>query len=260
MARGWVTAFWALLGVAVGSFLNVVADRWPVGGSLLSPPSHCDACGRCLRSWELVPILSYLVLRGRCRSCGARVGLRTLAVELGAGLLFGLAAWRIAPRGVRDWVALGLTSAYLSVLLTVTVTDLEHGLIPDRVTLPAIALAVIGGALTGWPGVLHDLGGGLAGAGMIALIIWLVPEGMGWGDVKLAGLIGLVTGLPGVWFALFIAFVSGGIVAGGLMATGRRRRGETIPLGPFLALGGGAALLYGEALLDAFYALAAWIG
>ncbi|MBU0705287.1 MAG: prepilin peptidase [Chloroflexi bacterium] len=260
MATGLLVLFWAVLGTAVGSFLNVVADRLPQGGSFLSPPSHCKACGRRLAPVEMVPVFSYLALRGRCRTCGAPIGMRTLVVELGTGLLFALAAWRAVPAALGEWAMLLLTIAYLVVLVVVTVTDLEHGLILNRVIVPAIGLGLVGTVLTGWPGLLSYLGGGLLGAGAIALIITLVPGGMGWGDVRLAGFIGLVTGLPGVLFALFIGFVSGGIVAGALLASGRRRPGDTVPLGPFLALGGGAVLLYGEEMLRSFHALSALLG
>ncbi len=248
--------FWGFLGSAVGSFLNVVADRLPEGGSLLHPPSHCEACGRRLTAPELLPVLSYLALRGRCRTCKAPVGARVLAVELGTGLLFALAACKIAPATPSAWIALLLASTYLAVLVAVTVTDLEHGLILDRVTFPAIGLGLLGALLAGGPGLLYRLGGGLLGAGVIVLVIVLVPHGMGWGDAKLAGFVGLVTGLPGVLFALFVAFISGGLVAGVLLALGHRKRRDTIPLGPFLALGGGAALLFGNEMLRAFQALA----
>lgn len=251
-----LTIFWGLLGAAVGSFLNVVADRLPEGGSLWRPPSHCQACGRRLTALELLPVLSYLALGGRCRTCKTPVGARVLAVELGTGLLFALAARKIAPTTLNAWSALLLASIYLAVLVAVTVTDLEHGLILDRVTFPAFGLGLLGALVAGWPGFLYRLGGGLLGTGIIALIIALVPHGMGWGDAKLAGFVGLITGLPGVLFALFTAFVSGGLVAGVLLALGRRKRRDTIPLGPFLALGGAAALLYGREMAVAFQALA----
>jgi len=250
------TIFWGLLGTAVGSFLNVVADRLPVQGSLLAPPSHCPACRRRLRPVEMVPVLSFLALGGRCRTCKAPIGVRVLAVEVGAGLAFALAACKIAPVNPGSWVTLILTSAYLAVLIATTVTDLEHGLILDRVTFPAIGLGLVGALLAGWPGLLYRLSGGLLGAGVIALIIALVPHGMGWGDAKLAGFVGLIVGLPGVLFALFVAFVSGGLVAGTLLATRRRKAGDTIPLGPFLALGGAVVLLFGNEMLRAFQTLA----
>jgi leader peptidase (prepilin peptidase)/N-methyltransferase len=252
-----LVAFWGLLGAAVGSFLNVVADRLPEGESLLTPSSRCPACGRPLSLIELVPVLSYLALRGRCRTCGSPIGVRTLAVELGTGLLFGTAAWKAVAGEPWGWIALVFASAYLAVLVVVTVTDLERGLILNKVIVPAIGLGLLGPLLTDRSDLLSHLGSGLLGAGVIVVIILLVPRGMGWGDARLAGFIGLVTGQPGVLFALFVGFVSGGIVAGALLASGRRKAGETIPLGPFLALGGAAALLYGEELLRAFHALAA---
>ena len=257
MPNGLLVAFWAILGAAVGSFLNVVADRLPNQASILSPPSHCGACDRRLGPADMVPVLSYLALRGRCRSCGAAIGQRVLWTELGTGLLFALAAWRTTPTELGGWTRLLLTSTSLAVLVVTTVTDLEHGLILNRISHPAIVLGVIGALLTGWPDMLRYLGAGLLGAGIIVLIIILVPGGMGWGDVYLTGFVGLVTGLPGLLFALFIAFVSGGLVAGALLVSGRRRRDDKMPLGPFLALGGGVTLLYGEEMLRAFYTLAA---
>ena len=252
-----LVSFWSVTGLAVGSFLNLVADRLPRGGSLLAPASHCEACSHRLSPAELVPVGSYVAQGGRCRACGAAIGIRSPVVEFGTGLVFALAAWRIAPSNLAEWVVLLLTSAYLSVLVVITVTDLEHGLILNRMVVPALGLAMFGALLAGWPELLYRLAGGLLGAGVLALIIVLVPGGMGWGDARLAAFVGLVTGLPGTLFALFVGFVSGGVIAGLLMATGVRQRGETIPLGPFLALGGGTALLYGREMLTVFHALSA---
>lgn len=257
MPPGVLVAFWAVVGAAVGSFLNVVADRLPQGGSLLAPPSHCAGCGRTLGAADLVPVVSFLALRGRCRTCGAAIGWRVLWVELGTGLLFALAAWRIAPLTMGSWAALLLTSACLAVLVVVTVTDLERGLILNRVMVPAIGLGLLVALSAGWPGLFWHLVAGLLGAGVIALIIALVPGGMGWGDARLAGFIGLATGLPGLFLALFIGFVSGGLVGGALLAGRRLRRGDTVPLGPFLAFGGAATLLFEAELLRAFHTLSA---
>lgn len=255
--------FWTLIGLAVGSFVNVVVDRLPHDASIVSPPSHCGACGRRLASFEMIPVISYLALRGRCRTCGASIGPRVLWVELLTGLLVAVAAWRgplndsLSSWSWLEWGYLVLTSVYLAVFIAVTVTDLEHGLILDRVIYPAIGLALLGVLFAGPRVWLSRVLGGAFGAGVIALIILLVPEGMGWGDVKLAGFIGLVTGWPGVGFALFLAFVSGGIVAGTLLVTRRKRRGQTIALGPFLAAGGAFILLIGnDAALRVFYSLA----
>jgi leader peptidase (prepilin peptidase)/N-methyltransferase len=249
--------FWTLMGLAVGSFLNVIADRLPADESIVSPPSRCGACGRKLTALEMIPVVSFLALRGRCRTCGASIGVRVLWVELATGVLFAWTASRASSSDWRGLLHLVVVSAYFAVLIAVTVTDLEHGLILDKVIYPAIALALIEILLAGPPVWLSRVLGGAVGAGVIALIIWLSSEGMGWGDAKLAGFIGLITGWPGVGFALFLAFVVGGLVAGVLLATGRKRRGQTVALGPFLAAGGAVLLLVGtNAALNVFHWLA----
>ena len=245
------------MGLAVGSFLNVVADRLPNDESIVSPPSRCGACGRKLTALEMIPVVSFLALRGRCRTCGASIGARVLWVELATGVLFAWTASRASSSDWRGLLHLVVVSAYFAVLVVVTVTDLEHGLILDKVIYPAIALALIEILLAGPPAWLPRVLGGAVGAGVIALIIWLSSEGMGWGDAKLAGFIGLITGWPGVGFALFLAFVVGGLVAGVLLATRRKRRGQTVALGPFLAAGGAVLLLLGtDAALNVFHSLA----
>jgi leader peptidase (prepilin peptidase) / N-methyltransferase len=249
--------FWTLMGLAVGSFLNVVADRLPDDESIVSPPSHCGACERKLTALEMVPVVSFLALRGRCRTCGASIGVRVLWVELATGVLFAWTASRALSSDWRDLLHLVVVSAYFAVLIAVTVTDLEHGLILDKVIYPAIALALIEILLGGPQMWLSRVSGGAVGVGIIALIIWLSSEGMGWGDAKLAGFIGLITGWPGVGFALFLAFVVGGLAAGVLLTTGRKQRGQTVALGPFLAAGGAVLLLVGtDAALNVFHWLA----
>ena len=248
--------FWLLLGVSIGSFINVVADRLPASRSIATPLSHCGACGRRLTALDLIPVISYLALRGRCRTCGASIGPRVFWVELLTGALFACVAAQIAPADVAGWLRMILISLYLIVFITVTVTDIEHQLILDVVIYPAIAVAVMGVVITEVSALPAHLLGGAIGAGLIALIIWLVPGGMGWGDAKLAGFIGLVVGLNGLPFALFVAFVSGGIVGGVLLATRRKQRGQTIALGTFLAVGGAFIMLIGsETAVRAFEAL-----
>ena len=238
--------FWLLLGVSIGSFINVLADRLPAAESIAAPPSHCGACGRRLTTPDLIPVVSYLVVRGRCRACGASIGPRVFWVELLTGVLFACIAAQVAPSDVAGWLRLILSSLYLIAFITVTVTDIEHQLILDVVIYPAIVVVVIGVVITDVPALPSHLLGGVIGAGLMALIIWLVPGGLGWGDAKLAAFIGLVVGLNGIPFALFVAFVSGGIVGGVLLATHRKQRGQTIALGPFLALGGAFIMLVGS--------------
>jgi leader peptidase (prepilin peptidase)/N-methyltransferase len=248
--------FWLLIGVSIGSFVNVLADRLPAAQSIATPPSHCGACGRRLDALDLIPVISYLLLRGRCRTCGAAIGPRVLWVEVLTGALFALVAATLTPIDASGWLRLILISLYLAAFVTITVTDLEHQLIFDVVIWPAIAIAVIDLVLTDVAALPAHLLAGVIGAGLIALIIWLVPGGMGWGDAKLAGFIGLLVGLNGLPFALFVAFVSGGLVGGILLASGRKQRGQTIALGPFLAIGGAFILLIGsDTAVNAFNSL-----
>lgn len=254
-----VTVYWGIIGAAVGSFLNAAADRLVKRVSLLTPASHCDMCQHPLGALDLIPVVSYLALRGRCRYCGAPIGARSLWVELGTALVFALAAWQMAPQDVTTLLELGMVSAFLGILMLVTVTDLEHGLILDRVMWPGLALALLYALTRGWPALGSHVLGGLAGAGLILLIRAVVPEGMGEGDVKLTAFIGLTCGLRGLGFALFIGFVVGGIIAAILLAAGRKKRGDTLPLGPFLALGGAVALLYTPELWLGFNRLSLWL-
>lgn len=251
-----ITLYWLLIGAAVGSFINVAADRLVAGASLLQPPSHCPSCAKKLTALEMIPIFSYLSLHGRCRNCGNKIGARTLLVEAGSALLFGLAALGAVTLGQIAWWELLFTSSYLALLLLITITDWEHGLILDRVTYPALALATVAALRQGPSTFISHLIGALIGAGLIALIIFLVPEGMGWGDAKLCAFLGAILGLPGLWFALFIGFVSGGIIGGVLLATGGAKRGDRLPLGPFLTLGGAVTLLYEAQLQHWFNTLA----
>ncbi len=244
-----------LLGAAVGSFLNVVVDRLPRGQPILVSRSRCDACGTALAPADLVPVLSYLWLRGRCRYCAVRIPLRLPLVEGGTGALFLLFFLRQGLTGGAPPLALAV-----ALLLALGLIDLEHGLVPDRLVLLGVVLALLISPL--WPllGVERSLGpveGSLgsalssvaagAGALLLFLAVVLLSHGrMGWGDVKLAGLIGLLTGVPGVAVALWLAFVTGGAVVLLLLGLRRRSRKDAIPFAPFLAAGGVVALLGGD--------------
>ncbi|MBI2304227.1 MAG: prepilin peptidase [Chloroflexi bacterium] len=241
----WWLLILFLTGASVGSFLNVVIDRLPRGQSLFTPPSHCDACGQRLRPWELVPILSYLWLRGRCRHCQAALPWRMVAVEAANGLLFPLLWLMYGPR-----LQLPIALVYSDLFLVIFVMDLEQQLILNRIVYPSLALAILLSPL--WPG----LGPVRSAAGGISFfVIMLVPfliyrGGMGAGDVKLAALVGLVTGFPLVLVAAFVSFILGGLVAAFLLLTRLRGRREAIPFGPFLTLGAMFTLVWGEAALQ----------
>ncbi len=236
-------AFALVLGAAVGSFLNVCIDRLPNGASLIEPPSHCDSCGRRLEWFELVPIFSYVLLGGRCRTCRATVPFRVLAVEAGTALLFLLAYWRfgLTVSGV-------LGAIYLSVLVVVAAIDLEHHRILNRLTYPAIALALAAAFLPGRAPLTAFLGGAIGGDALLLLTL-ASPRAMGFGDVKLGIFLGLFLGYPLILVALFLAFVIGGLLSAVLLAVRSLRLGQSVAFGPYLALGGALAHLYGGSLL-----------
>lgn len=261
-----IVAF-ALLGTAMGSFLNVCIDRLPADRSLLSPPSHCDACQHPLSSADLIPVFSYLWLRGRCRYCQASIPQRHLWVELGSGLLFAFTYWHYGLSF--EFI---IAAFYGSLFIVLGVIDLELRLILNKVVYPAAVVALVidifttrSGILDVFlpqPAVITGLIGGANGliAGAIGFVFLLVPaflypEGMGWGDVKLAGLIGLVTGLPLVFVALFLAIIPGGVVAGALLLLKVKKRKDAIPFGPFLALATIITLFWGNDILNWYLGL-----
>ena len=243
-------ALFALLGLAVGSFLNVCCDRLPLRQSIISPPSHCGLCGKKLKVVDLVPIFSYLWLRGHCRYCGARIPLRLPLLEVGTALLFALLCWHygLGPQ-------LPMALIYACIFLVVFVIDLEHGLILDIVVYPGMVLALIFSFFwpeLGWPGlgVLSALLGGAIGFGLMLVPYLVSGGGMGGGDVKLAGLIGLAIGFPYVLIALFTAIITAGVLAIALVASRRRSRKQTIPFGPFLAAAAMVALVWGHPIAN----------
>jgi leader peptidase (prepilin peptidase)/N-methyltransferase len=248
----WTFLFFAI-GACMGSFLNVIADRLPQGKSIVSPPSHCEDCQRPLSVDDNIPIFSYLWLRGRCRYCHAAIPQRIFWVELGTAVLFAFLYWKY---GFGYFLPLMLVYGCIFILLTVI--DLEHGLLPNTIVYPAIAIAfavAVASQLLHLP-LLPDLkSAAIAGAiGFAFLLIpALISRGMGWGDVKLAAFIGLATGFPLVLLALFIGIVSGGLVASILLLLKIKGRKDAIPFGPFLSLGTLLTLLWGNNIL-------AWLG
>lgn len=235
----------ALFGAVIGSFLNVIADRLPGDQSLVSPRSHCPACKRKLHPLELIPVISYLALRGRCRTCGARIPLRVLGVEVAAGLVFGLAALRFGLS-----LQTGLVCLFSALLIVFFVIDLEHGLVPNRLLFPSLALAVLTIPFAPWEDPLWQLAGGVLSFGVLFAIAQVAAGGMGMGDVKLAALLGVILGFPAIVPGLLIAFISGGAVAGGLLLAGRLERRDPMPFGPFLSAAGILFLLYGDQIVN----------
>lgn len=240
-----VPIFLGLLGMAVGSFLNVVIDRVPMGISILKPRSRCPACQRDLSVRELVPIVSYLALRGRCRTCGQRIPVRVPLVEGGTGVLFGL-LWNVTE-SIDTWI---LASGFGAALIVLSVIDMDHKRIPNVILYPAYALGMAAAVfLQPEPWYWHLAGAVVAFITLLTIAV-VLRGSMGMGDVKLAAFIGLVVGFPGVFVALLAAFMLGGLVAGILLAAGKVSRKDPLPFGPFLSVGGMTALLAGEALIQ----------
>jgi leader peptidase (prepilin peptidase)/N-methyltransferase len=237
--------FYAILGAAIGSFLNVVIDRLPDKRSIVSPPSHCDHCERKLNLLELIPVFSYLILGGKCRTCQERIPLRNLFVEIltsGAFLL-------ILLKYGQSWQTL-LYSLYTSLLILMGSIDLEHQKIPNILVYPAIGIGLIMIPLLHLSTPWIMLAGGLLGFGVLFLIAVIAPGAMGMGDVKLVLFLGIILGFPEIVLALFLAFVSGGLAAGILLALKKLGKKDTIAFGPFIALAGFITLLYGSQILD----------
>jgi leader peptidase (prepilin peptidase)/N-methyltransferase len=232
-------------GLCVGSFLNVVAFRLPRGESLVSPGSHCPGCGTPVRAYDNVPLLGWLLLRGRCRSCGEPISPRYPLVEVLTALL--AVAVVLVKSSPRD-VVLGLV--LVAVLVPVALIDLEQRIIPNKITLPAALVALAIGLLLAPSEVPEQLIAGAAAGGFLLVFVLAYPRGMGMGDVKLAAVLGLYLGRS-VAPAMLVALVSGTLVGVLVMtrlgvAQGRK---TALPFGPFLALGGLVGLLAGPAIV-----------
>lgn len=246
---------WGFIGAAFGSFINVCADRLPAGKSLLRPPSHCDSCLKRLSALELVPVFSYLFLRGRCRHCGVKIPVRVMLVELGCGLFTALL---FQYRGITFDFA--VITFYSYIYLLIALIDLKHQLILNRIVYPSLAVALIISPFFIKAGEVHGniYDHGVVNAliaGAVGFIFLLVPAiisrgGMGFGDVKMAALIGFTTGFPEVFVAVLGGIVLGGLAAIFLLAARIKKRKEAIPFGPFLSLAAVITLIWGGPILD----------
>lgn len=247
-----------MVGAAIGSFINVVADRLPEGKSIVSPPSHCTECQRQISAGDNIPIISYLWLRGRCRNCGAKIPQRLLWVELSTGLLFAFLYWHYGP----GW-ELALVALYCCFFIALLLIDLEHGILPNKIVYPAMIIALVVaslGSIFGFePSDIVGRGfrlwivdasvGGCVGFLLLLLPALLYRGGMGWGDIKLAALIGFIIGFPLVLVSILLGIIIGGIAAAILLALKIKGRKDAIPFGPFLCLAAMATLFCGGNIL-----------
>ncbi|WP_370963018.1 A24 family peptidase [Amycolatopsis sp. cg9] len=226
----------AVLGLLVGSFLNVVVHRVPRGESVVRPASRCPGCGQEIRARHNVPVLGWLVLRGRCAGCGSRISVRYPLVELGTAILFVLLALRLGPPDLPAYLYFGAIGIALALI------DLDCRRLPDAIVLPAYpVLAVLLAASAWYRGDWWSLTrAGIGGAALFAFYLLLAlahPKGMGFGDVKLAGLLGGILGYLS-WTALvlgaFGGFLLGAVAGVVVLAAGKGDRKTALPFGPFM--------------------------
>ncbi len=288
-AIGWLAVAAGVFGTLIGSFLNVVAWRVPRGESLL-PDSHCPRCNAPIKPWQNVPIVSWIALRGKCASCGERISVRYPLVELGTGIAFvlvtlwaalampaagfGAAGFGSADAGVIEdpaawltspswWIALAAFLWFAAASIALTIIDIEHHRLPNRVVIPS--LIVVLSLLTAATLIDQDiarltstLGGAATLFALYFVIVFAYPRGMGGGDVKLAPLVGGVLGYVG-WPALavggFAGFVFGAVFGVVLMIMGRAGRRSAIPFGPFMLAGGWFGMILGDPVWNAYLRL-----
>jgi leader peptidase (prepilin peptidase)/N-methyltransferase len=238
----WVLA--GVIGLVIGSFLNVVIARLPERRSLWKPGSACPTCGAAIAWHDNIPLVSYALLRGRCRACAGSISTRYPVVEAVTGALF-MAAFARFGWG-RD---LGVAWILLAALVAITVIDLDHQIIPDVITLPGIVTGFIVNVASGRLFWTDSLFGILLGGGVFFAIILASGGGMGGGDMKLGAMFGAFLGWKVTIVAIFLAVIAGGVVAAAMLAAGRKGRKDAIPFGPFLAVGGAAAVFWGERIV-----------
>lgn len=248
-----------LAGLLVGSFLNVVVYRVPRGRSVVSPGSACPACGAPVRPRDNIPVLSWLLLRGRCRECGEPVSIRYPLVETATALAFAGVVAAVLLAGPTPWVLPALL--YLAaVSIALTLIDVDVRRLPDVIVLPGypvlfVLLAVASAGSGDWGALVRAGIGAVAGFGFFLLLVLVYPAGMGGGDVKLAGLLGMVLGWYG-WgvlvLGLFLGFLLGGLVGLALLALRLATRKTMLPFGPYMVVGAWLALGFAAPVVDAY--------
>jgi leader peptidase (prepilin peptidase) / N-methyltransferase len=255
LVRTWAVSPFAevaalLCGLLVGSFANVCIHRLPLGRSVVFPSSRCPACGGAIRSFDNVPILSWLLLRGRCRSCRASISIRYPAVEAVNGLLWG---GLVAVRGPSLETAVDLV--LITALLVLSLIDLEHQILPDVITRPGIVLGLLASFLPGWP-IGPRSAAAAALAGYVAFLVVAKTyektrgqEGLGQGDWKMAALLGAFLGWQKMLLTVFLAALSGTVVGLGLIAFRGRDFQFKLPFGTFLGAAGIVCIFAGDPIV-----------
>jgi len=248
--RFQIMIFAFAFGAVMGSFANVLIHRLPKGQSIVTPGSRCPSCGTPVRWYDNVPILSYIVLRARCRSCGASISMRYPIVEALTGLLFAGIVWRVGIQAATVPLAL-----FCWALVVVTFIDLDHRIIPDVISLPGVGLGVAASLLPGFPRPADSFIGAAVGGGFLFLILYayekiMKDEGMGMGDVKLMAMIGAFLGWQALPVTILVASLTGTFAGVGFaVARGEPVRKFPVPFGPFLALGAVIHIFFGVEMI-----------
>lgn len=250
-----IEIFIFIFGLCIGSFLNVCIYRLPKSDSIVHPRSMCPNCGALIRFYDNVPILSYILLGGKCRHCKSTISFRYPVIEFLSG---------ISALGIFIKYGLSLEAAvyyvFVAALLVITFIDIDHQIIPDVITLPGIPLFFVAGFALPELTVVESILGILIGGGSLFLVAWVYhlltrKEGMGGGDIKLLAMMGAVIGWQGVLFTIFVASAVGTLSGMLLMLKKRKTMKLAIPFGPFLAIGGTAYILFGPQLIAWYFYL-----
>lgn len=247
----WINIYIVVLGMVLGSFFHVVAWRVPEGQSIVHPPSSCSHCQHRLSALDMIPVLSYIGTKGRCRHCGTQISIQYPLGEAITGLLF---LWIFLHLGWTGDTLIGWLLVSLSVIITLS--DLQVMKIPNKVLLffaPIFLIMILW--LPGAMSIFSHLGGAITGGGILLLIAFISRGGMGMGDVKLFALYGWVVGFSNILLALFIACLLGTLVGMGLRLLGKVQKQQPIPFGPFLAAGTLIAFMYGSQIIDVYLSL-----
>ena len=242
-----ILLFIFILGIVVGSFANVLIYRLPRKESIVSPGSHCPGCRKPIRWFDNIPVFSYLLLRGRCRSCGEPISWRYPAVELVNGLLY----LGLAMRFGAGTVAL-ILAPFVTAMVVIAFIDLDHRIIPNVISYPGMAAGLGLSFLAGYPRPVDSAIGLLAGGGFLYLVAtgyYLITKRMGMGDVKLLGMVGAYLGWQALPVTILLAAVTGSVIGVVAMKVQGEDRTYAVPFGPFLALGALAHIFFGRELI-----------
>ncbi len=240
-------------GAVIGSFLNVCIYRLPATQSIVSPASHCPHCKTPIKLYDNIPILGFLLLRGRCRVCGTPISVQYILIELINGAGYTIIAWKFG-----FYTETAVYALLFSALLTASVIDLHHQIIPDVITIPGIIIGLLSSTFILPSGISSALLGLLIGGGLFFIIALISRGGMGGGDIKLIAMIGAFLGLSDVLITIVLSSFIGSIVGIFMMLMFGKGRKYKIPFGPFLATGGILSLFFKQEILEWYLGMDLW--